>query len=104
MWRVRLQGQREAWLYLLAMLEFQSTDDRYMAVRILVYTGLLYQDLIRRGALGPDGRLPPVLPIVLYNGRNRWSAPVEVGDLIAPVQEALAQGQMRAGRPERMRS
>ncbi len=92
-WRLRLQGQGEAWLYLLVMLEFQSTTDRYMAVRILVYTGLLYQDLIRQGALGPDGRLPPVLPIVLYNGSNEWSAPVEVGDLIAPVKEALARYQ-----------
>ena len=92
-WRVRLQGQGEAWLYLLVMLEFQSTDDRYMAVRMLVYTGLLYQDLIRQGALGPDGRLPPVLPIVLHNGSNEWSAPVEVGDLVAPVKEALARYQ-----------
>ena len=72
------------------MLEFQSSTDPYMAVRILVYTGLLYQDLIRRGALGADGRLPPVLPVVLYNGRPRWAAPVEAADLIAPVEEALA--------------
>ena len=90
-WRVRLR--EKAWLYLLVMLEFQSTADRYMAVRILVYTGLLYQDLIRRGALGPDGRLPPVLPVVLYNGRPRWKAPVEVADLIAPAGEALARFQ-----------
>ncbi len=87
-WRVRFRDER--WLYLLVMLEFQSTADPYMAVRILVYTGLLYQDLIRRGAFGDDGRLPPVLPIVLYNGRPRWSAPVEVRDLIAPVGKALA--------------
>ena len=63
-WRLRLQGQGEAWLYLLVMLEFQSTTDRFMAVRVLVYTGLLYQDLIRRGALDEAGRLP----VVLYNG------------------------------------
>ena len=75
-WRVRFRD--ETWLYLLVMLEFQSTADPYMAVRILVYTGLLYQDLIRRGAVGDGGRLPPVLPVVLYNGRPRWSAPVEV--------------------------
>ena len=87
-WRVRFRDRK--WLYLLVMLEFQSTTDRYMAVRILVYTALLYQDLIRRKALGDDGRLPPVLPVVLYNGRPRWSAPVEAGDLIAPVGEALA--------------
>ena len=90
-WRVRFHD--ETWLYLLVMLEFQSTTDPFMAVRILVYTGLLYQDLIRRGALGDDGRLPPVLPVVLYNGRPRWTAPVEVGDLIAPPGEALARFQ-----------
>ena len=89
-WRLRF---RETWLYLLVMLEFQSSTDPYMAVRILVYTGLLYQDLIRRGALGADGRLPPVLPVVLYNGRPRWAAPVEAADLIAPVEEALARFQ-----------
>ena len=84
-WRV--QFHKKTWLYLLVMLEFQSTVDPYMAVRILVYTGLLYQDLIRRDALGPDGRL---LPVVLYNGRPRWTAPVEMADLIAPAKEALA--------------
>ena len=90
-WRLRFRG--EAWLYLLVMLEFQSTTDPFMAVRVLVYTGLLYQDLIRRGALDEAGRLPPVLPVVLYNGPDRWAAPVEVGDLIAPVGEALARHQ-----------
>ena len=87
-WRVRFH--KKTWLYLLVMLEFQSTVDPYMAVRTLVYTGLLYQDLIRRGALDNDGRLPPVLPVVLYNGRPRWTAPVEMADLIAPAKEALA--------------
>ena len=62
MWRVRFRGE---WLYVLVLLEFQSTVDSYMAVRILVYTGLLHQDLIRRSALGPDGELPPVLPVVI---------------------------------------
>ena len=86
-WRLRFRD--ETWLYLLVMLEFQSATDPYMAVRILVYTGLLYQDLIRRRAFGDDGRLPPVLPVVLYNGSPRWTAPAEVGDLISPVGEPL---------------
>ena len=89
-WRLRLQGRGKEWLYLLVMLEFQSTTDPFMAVRVLVYTGLLYQDLIRRGAFDEAGRLPPVLPVVLYNGPERWTAPVEAGDLIAPAGEALA--------------
>ena len=37
-----------------------------------------------------DGRLPPVLPIVLYNGRRPWTAPREMGELIAPVDGVLA--------------
>ena len=71
-WRVRWGPD---WLYLYLLLEFQSTVDTYMAVRVLVYVGLLYQALIRAGQLPPSGKLPPVVPIVLYNGRGRWTAP-----------------------------
>ena len=54
-WRIRFRAE---WLYVLVLLEFQSTEDRYMALRILVYTALLHQDLIRRGAVGPHGVAP----------------------------------------------
>jgi predicted transposase YdaD len=40
-WRVRWG---EDWLYVYLLLEFQSTVDQYMAVRIMVYLGMLYQD------------------------------------------------------------
>ena len=82
-WRMR-RRHRE-WLYLLVLLEFQSTDELRMALRILTYTSLLYQELVRSDALDVGGRLPPVLPVVLYNGEARWRAAVEVGELIAPV-------------------
>ena len=62
-WRVRWG---EDWLYVYILMEFQSTVDPWMAVRIMTYVGLLYQDLIRSKQFvthGPDGRkLPPVLP------------------------------------------
>ncbi|WJJ93529.1 Rpn family recombination-promoting nuclease/putative transposase [Neopusillimonas aromaticivorans] len=64
-WRVRADGQ---WVYLYLLIEFQSESDPWMPVRMMVYVGLLYQDLIRRGDVLPGNRLPPVLPIVLYNG------------------------------------
>ena len=86
-WRVRRRGE---WLYLLVLLEFQSTDEPRMALRILTYTSLLYQELVRNDALDAGGRLPAVLPIVLYNGEARWRAAVEVGELIAPVGPELA--------------
>ena len=82
-WRVR--RRRGEWLYLLVLLEFQSTDEPRMALRILTYTSLLYQELVRNDALDAGGRLPAVLPVVLYNGEARWRAAVEVGELIAPV-------------------
>ena len=86
-WRVRLRG---GWLHVVVLLEFQSTDDPDMALRILEYTLLLYRELRRNEALGPDGRRPPVLPVVLYNGATPWKAAVDVRELISPVGSALA--------------
>jgi hypothetical protein len=53
-----------------------------MSVRILTYVGLLYQDLIQAAQLPEDGYLPPVLPVVLYNGSAPWSAANELRSLI----------------------
>lgn len=53
-----------------------------MAVRIQTYLGLLYQDLIRTRQLSSTGRLPPVLPIVLYNGADPWNTARALDDLI----------------------
>ena len=94
-WRVRFRGAAGDWLYLLVLLEFQSTVDRHMAARILAYTARMYLKLIRGGRLPADGRLPPVLPVVIYNGERRWSAAAEVGETIASVGEALAPFQPR---------
>ncbi|RCK80802.1 MAG: putative transposase [Candidatus Ozemobacter sibiricus] len=79
-WRVRLAGR---WLYVYILLEFQSSPDRFMAVRLMTYLGLLYQDLIRSGQISGSEVLPPVLPLVLYNGQARWSAPLQIATLIA---------------------
>jgi hypothetical protein len=43
LWRVKTD---EDWLYLYFLIEFQSSGDPWMAVRMLTYVGLLYQDLI----------------------------------------------------------
>jgi len=86
-WRVKWG---EEWLYVYILIEFQSTIDRYMPLRVLVYVGLLYQDLIREKKVGLSGKLLPVLPIVLYNGRQRWDGSVEMLDLIATVPGGLS--------------
>ena len=80
-WRIRFGGDRL--LYLMLLLEFQATVDPVMAARILTYTGLLYQRLAADGALRDRDTLPPVLPVVIYNGRRPWTAPVEMNELVA---------------------
>jgi Putative transposase, YhgA-like len=77
------------WLYIYWLLEFQATVERSMAVRLMVYVGLLWQSLIQARTLAPSGKLPPVAPIVLYNGRRRWTAPRDVATLIEPIPGSL---------------
>ena len=94
-WRLRL-GRH--WVYLLILLEFQSEDDPWMALRIHTYTGLLYQELVRNEAPGiADGRLPPVLPVVLYNGAEPWTAARRMNGLVAPGGPWLAPYQPAQG-------
>ena len=56
-WRVKV---KTGWVYIYLLLEFQSTVDRWMAVRLLCYIALLWQDLIAGKQLTSDGLLPPV--------------------------------------------
>ncbi|NLK20350.1 MAG: transposase, partial [Synergistaceae bacterium] len=85
-WRVNFRGRT---LYLCIIIEFQSAEDRWMAARLMTYTGLLYDDIVRRKKT-VDGKLPPVLPIVLHTGLTSWKSPCSVKDLIAPVSPALS--------------
>jgi hypothetical protein len=85
-WRVNFRGRI---LYLCILIEFQSAEDRWMAARLMTYTGLLYEDIVRRKKT-VDGKLPPLLPIVLHTGLSPWKAPRSIKDLIAPVSPALS--------------
>ena len=86
-WRVRFADE---WLYVYVLLEFQSAVDRFMALRVMTYLGLLYQDLVRTNGLSATGKLPPVLPVVLYNGESRWNAATDVGELVESIPGGLA--------------
>jgi hypothetical protein len=63
-WRVRFRDQ---WLYVYLLIEFQSSVDHTMPVRLLSYIGALYQDLIASKKISAPKKLPPGLPIVLYH-------------------------------------
>ena len=77
LYKVGLRG-REIYIYIL--IEFQSTVDDFMALRVLNYITNFYMDYIA-GDRGVK-KLPAVFPIVLYNGERRWTAPVNLKNLI----------------------
>ncbi|WP_353571174.1 Rpn family recombination-promoting nuclease/putative transposase [Candidatus Albibeggiatoa sp. nov. BB20] len=66
--------------YILILVEFQSTIQRFMAVRVLNYITNFYMDYI--AAHKNATLLPPIFPIVLYNGDAKWTAPTNIKDLI----------------------
>jgi hypothetical protein len=82
-WKLRFHDGRPVYIYLL--LEFQSTPDRFMSVRMMGYEALLLQHLIKEGQLTSDGKLPLVIPIILYNGEELWWPPLDVADLIEEI-------------------
>ena len=50
MWRLRAHGAPAGgWVHVLVLLEFQSSVDRSMALRVLTYTGLAWEGLLRSG-------------------------------------------------------
>ena len=85
-WRIQWSGR---WLYVYVLIEMQSSVDSMMALRLLSYVSLLYQDLAQRKELTPTGKLPPVFPITLYNGHRPWNAAQSMETLVEPVPESL---------------
>lgn len=86
-WRVG--WKKGSWCYVALLLEFQSTPDHWMALRTLSYTTLLLLDLVKTGKVRENDGLPPVFPIVIYNGGKAWKAPQDVAALFAPMPESL---------------
>ena len=78
-WRVERRGGGS----LIVPVEFQRKRDRWMPLRVAAYLGLMLENLARRGELDPDGRLPLVQPVVLYNGLRPWRGPTGVAGLSA---------------------
>src|SRR5215203_3926837 len=85
-WRLRWQGG-STWVYLL--LEPRTEEDPAMALHVGYHRELLYQELLRHRETAPPARLPVVLPVVLYRGIARWTAPREALELLLPLPAAL---------------
>lgn len=81
-------------IYLHLLLEFQSTVDATMPLRMLHYVASFYHQLIKQEKISlAKDKLPPVLPVVLYNGEARWSPPEDMHSLIQSTPGFLRQFQ-----------
>ena len=80
-WKVKYGDN---WFYLYMIFEFQSTPDTSMPIRMISYVSLLYEDLIKSEEISiADGKkLPPILPIVIYDGSKNWGAATNIKDII----------------------
>ncbi len=58
--------------------EFQSTVDKHMPLRMNSYCSLLLEQLVRTQPKGLDSAYPRIYPIVIYNGKSRWTAPLQL--------------------------
>ena len=56
---------------------------------MLTYVSLLLEEIIRKEKLKPGARLPVVLPVVLYNGKRPWRAPLDLASLFVEVPASL---------------
>ncbi len=87
-WKLRWKD-RDCYIYIL--LEFQSSPDYWMPVRILTYTSLLWENIIKKNGKKLGKKLPFVFPIVIYNGSREWSAPLSISQLLEGVPKYLEQ-------------
>ena len=76
-YRCRLQ-QEEQHLYFCLLLEHKSQPDKYVSVQV----GLYIMELMLRSVKEAGRELEPVLPIIFYNGKEKW-APLTLAELFA---------------------
>ena len=78
-YEVELKNKDKIYLYFL--LEFQSYVDKLMPLRLYIYIAMLYNELLVSDRISEE--VPIVLPIVLYTGDKRWTAPQRLRNLMA---------------------
>ena len=82
LWEIGFKDRSRKPLYLVLMLELQSSSCYHMALRMLNYTTQFYFRLLGKSASRQAFPLPKVVPIVFYTGWPRWQGPQDVSELI----------------------
>ena len=77
LYRVPLRGGATGFVYVL--LEHKSAPDRWVAFQLLCYMVKIWEPLAKTSR---GKKLPPIIPIVFYQGRPRWRIPHNFAALI----------------------
>ncbi|HVR98993.1 MAG TPA: Rpn family recombination-promoting nuclease/putative transposase, partial [Thermoanaerobaculia bacterium] len=86
-WKFRRQDGGEP-VYVYVLMEFQSRPDPAMPVRLMTYEGLFYQALLDSQPAAVWRKLPPVIPVVVYNGGEPWHVATDLGSLIGDLDSS----------------
>ena len=78
LFRARLRGGGEVLIYVL--IEHKSSRDPRVGFQLLKYMVRIWE-AVDRDANG-QGRLPPIVPLVLYHGTQRWDSPGRFSDMV----------------------
>jgi predicted transposase/invertase (TIGR01784 family) len=79
-------------VFLYILLEFQSTVDHTMPVRLMHYVACFYDHLFKTKQTTPGQGLPPIFPVVLYDGSRRWRARQDIYEMITPEPPEFLKG------------
>ena len=83
-WHLKVRPAAAAaseWLRVLILVEFQSTVEHDMALRLQGYVQRMHEQAWKERHVRQADRLPPVLTVVFYNGASPWRAQHSVWDL-----------------------
>ena len=86
LYEVKLNNDSTAYLYLLV--EHQSSVDTLMALRLWTYVFRIWQDHVDQTG---DTSLPLIYPMVFYHGKEPYTAPRSLAELIQASPEIVQQ-------------
>lgn len=62
-----------------------------MPLRMMHYVASFHDHLMKNGVTTAQRGLPPVFPVVLYNGAKRWTARQDIHELVTPTPPGFLQ-------------
>jgi predicted transposase/invertase (TIGR01784 family) len=75
-YRCRFQGEVDNHFYFCLLFEHKSNPDKYVAIQVGLYIMELLSSMVQKGGK----ELEPVIPLIFYNGKEKW-VPKTLGGL-----------------------